>query len=189
MPVRGFILCGAPANKLKPLIFLLHCKIAPDQKRRLVWDLVWGSFLERQCRHIFWRPPFGPGSRRVVPGAAESITRIVIARQASPPIRPIPQVKGDHPAIRAIRLRTMGALPIVASSRRYHRTDWRKEKWEQGAKLGLDGRDRITEGWVSTSVILQEHDLAKVGVEGSNPFARSSFFNVRPGHIGNTTYL
>jgi hypothetical protein len=26
-------------------------------------------------------------------------------------------------------------------------------------------------GWVSTSVILQEHDLAKVGVEGSNPFA------------------
>jgi hypothetical protein len=67
----------------------------------------------------------------------------------------------------------MGALPNVASSRRYHRTDWRKEKWEQGAKLGLDGRDRITEGWVSTSVILQEHDLPKVGVEGSNPFARS----------------
>jgi hypothetical protein len=72
----------------------------------------------------------------------------------------------------------MGALPNVASSRRYHRTDWRKEKWLQGAKLGLDGRDRITEGWVSTSVILQDHNLAKVGVEGSNPFARSSFFKV-----------
>jgi hypothetical protein len=69
----------------------------------------------------------------------------------------------------------MGALPNVASSRRYHRTDWRKEKWLQGAKLGLDGRDRITEGWVSTSVILQDHNLAKVGVEGSNPFARSRF--------------
>jgi hypothetical protein len=55
----------------------------------------------------------------------------------------------------------MGALPNVASSRRYHRTDWRKEKWEQGAKLGIDGRDRITEGWVSTSVILQEHDLPR----------------------------
>jgi hypothetical protein len=70
----------------------------------------------------------------------------------------------------------MGALPNVASSRRYHRTDWRKEKWVQGAKLGLDGRDRIIEGWVSTSVILQDHNLAKVGVEGSNPFARSKAF-------------
>ena len=34
-----------------------------------------------------------------------------------------------------------------------------------------------------------EHNLAKVGVEGSNPFARSSFSIVRPGHIGNITFL
>jgi hypothetical protein len=26
----------------------------------------------------------------------------------------------------------------------------------------------------------QDHDLAKVGVEGSNPFARSKNFNVQP---------
>ena len=39
-------------------------------------------------------------------------------------------------------------------------------------------RQETEGGWVSTPVILQEHDLAKVGVEGSNPFARSSdFFN------------
>jgi hypothetical protein len=31
------------------------------------------------------------------------------------------------------------------------------------------------------------YDLAKVGVEGSNPFARSSFTFVRPGHIGHAT--
>ena len=43
----------------------------------------------------------------------------------------------------------MGALPNVASSRRYQRTDWQKEKEEQGAKLGLDGWDRITEGIVT----------------------------------------
>jgi hypothetical protein len=70
----------------------------------------------------------------------------------------------------------MGALPNVASSRRYHRTDWRKEKWVQGAKLGLDGRDRIIEGWVSTSVILQDHNLAKVGVEGSKSLRPLQFF-------------
>src|SRR6185295_5992179 len=34
-----------------------------------------------------------------------------------------------------------------------------------------------------------EHDLAKVGVEGSNPFARSSFTFVQPGDIGDRTYL
>jgi hypothetical protein len=34
------ILPGAPARKLKQLVFLLHRKIAPDQKRCLVWDLV-----------------------------------------------------------------------------------------------------------------------------------------------------
>jgi hypothetical protein len=30
-----------------------------------------------------------------------------------------------------------------------------------------------------------EHNLAKVGVEGSNPFARSNFPIVRPGDMGN----
>jgi hypothetical protein len=35
-----------------------------------------------------------------------------------------------------------------------------------------------------------EHDLAKVGVEGSNPFARSNFSRgVRPGHLGYVSYL
>jgi hypothetical protein len=149
LPVRGFILCGAPANKLKPRIFLLHRKIAPDQKLRLVWDLVWGSFLERQCRHIFWRPPSGRALGAWCPEPFNRSLVLSSRAQASPPIRPIPQVKGDHPAIRAIRLRTMGALPNVASSRRYHRIDWRIEKREQGAKLGLDGRDRITEGIVT----------------------------------------
>jgi hypothetical protein len=32
-------------------------------------------------------------------------------------------------------------------------------------------------------------DIAKVGVEGSNPFARSRFSVVRPGQIGDTPYL
>jgi len=32
-------------------------------------------------------------------------------------------------------------------------------------------------------------ELAKVGVEDSNPFARSIFCYVQPGHIGNGTYL
>ena len=31
--------------------------------------------------------------------------------------------------------------------------------------------------------------FAKVGVEGSNPFARSIILTVRPGHIGNITFL
>ena len=34
-----------------------------------------------------------------------------------------------------------------------------------------------------------DQQLAQVGVEGSNPFARSSNFIVRPGHIGDDSYL
>src|SRR6266446_4104777 len=34
-----------------------------------------------------------------------------------------------------------------------------------------------------------EHDLAKVGVEGSNPFARSKILLGQPGHIGDRSYL
>ncbi len=40
----------------------------------------------------------------------------------------------------------------------------------QGLDQGLDALERGRSSGV-------EHDLAKVGVEGSNPFARSIFFN------------
>jgi hypothetical protein len=34
-----------------------------------------------------------------------------------------------------------------------------------------------------------ERQLPKLYVEGSIPFARSKFSGVRPGHMGNRTYL
>jgi hypothetical protein len=47
---------------------------------------------------------------------------------------------------RTTTLAESGIAKLERREKRYHQTDWPKEKREQGDKLGLDGRDRITGG-------------------------------------------
>ena len=74
------------------------------------------------------------------------------------------------------------SLGIIADSRSSGRFRAVRELLHSGAAFGIGlplpaGFRRQSLGCGCSSVV--EHDLAKVGVEGSNPFARSSFSDPR----------